>query len=53
MILAADGQAVSVTSDLLTIRRSHIIGDTVTLTILRDGQQFDVEVALRSNRSFG
>ena len=30
-----------------------IIGDTVTLTILRDGQQFDVEVTLRSNRSFG
>ena len=27
--------------------------DTVTLTILRDGQQFDVEVVLRSNRSFG
>ena len=53
VILAADGQAVSVTSDLLTVRRSHIIGDTVTLTILRDGQQFDVEVTLRSNRSFG
>ena len=47
VILAADGQAVSVTSDLLTAR------DTVTLTILRDGQQFDVEVTLRSNRSFG
>ena len=53
VILAADGQAVSVTSDLLTVRRSHVIGDTVTLTILRDGQQFDVEVTLRSNRSFG
>ena len=53
VILAADGQAVSVTSDLLTARRGHIIGDTVTLTILRDGQQFDVEVTLRSNRSFG
>ena len=53
VILAADGQAVSVTSDLLTVRRSHIIGDTVTLIILRDGQQFDVEVTLRSNRSFG
>ena len=53
VILAADGQAVSVTSDLLTARRNHIIGDTVTLTILRDGQQFDVEVTLRSNRSFG
>ena len=37
-----------ITSDLLTARRSHIIGDTVTLTILRDGQQFDVEVTLRS-----
>lgn len=53
VILAADGQSISVTSDLLTVRRSHVIGDTVTLTILRDGQQFDVEVLLRSNRSFG
>ena len=53
MILAADGQAVSVTSDLLTVRRSHIIGDTMTLTVLRDGQQFDVEVVLRSDRSLG
>ncbi len=53
VILAADGQPISVTSDLLTVRRSHVIGDTVTLTILRDGQQFDVEVVLRSNRSFG
>lgn len=53
VILAADGQSISVTSDLLTVRRSHVIGDTVTLTILRDGQQFDVEVVLRSNRSFG
>ena len=32
VILAADGQSISVTSDLLTVRRSHVIGDTVTLT---------------------
>ena len=41
------------TKDLKAMAPKLRAGDTVTLTILRDGQQFDVEVVLRSNRSFG
>ena len=50
VILAADGQTVYTTADLLTVRRSHVIGDSMTLTLLRDGQVFDVTVVLRSSK---
>lgn len=50
IILAADGQPVSLTSDLQSVRRNHSIGDYLALTILRDGQQFEVQVLLLSNR---
>ena len=50
VILAADGQTVSTTADLLTVRRSHAIGDSMTLTLLRDGQVFVVTVVLRSSK---
>lgn len=50
VILAADGQTVYTTADLLTIRRSHVIGDSMTLTLLRDGQVFDVTIVLRSSK---
>ena len=45
IILEADGQPVSVTSDLLTVRRSHSVGDTIRLTIQRDGQTLTVDVS--------
>ena len=47
---ASDGQTVYSTSDLLAVRRSHVIGDSMTLTLLRDGQVFDVTVVLRSSK---
>ena len=50
IIVAADGQPIAQTSDLLTVRRSHVVGDTVTLTILRDGQTMDFDVVLYSNK---
>ena len=50
VILAADGQTVYTTADLLTVRRSHVIGDSMTLTLLRDGQVFDVTIVLRSSK---
>ena len=50
VILAADGQTVSTTADLLTVRRSHAIGDSMTLTLLRDGRVFDVTIVLRSSK---
>ena len=50
VILAADGQTVSTTADLLTVRRSHAIGDSMTLTLLRDGRVFDVTIVLRPSK---
>ena len=50
VIAAVNGQPISTTADLLAIRREHVIGDTLTLTILRDGQTFDVDVVLRSSK---
>ena len=51
VILAADGQSISVTSDLLTVRRSHVIGDTVTLTVYRSGQSMDLSITLEELKS--
>ena len=50
IILEADGQPVSVTSDLLTVRRSHSVGDTIRLTIQRDGQTLAVDVVLYASK---
>ena len=50
IILAADGQELSVTADLLTVRRNHTIGDEMVLTVLRDGKTFDVSVTLMANK---
>ena len=46
MILSADGTAVYSNYDLLRARRAHIVGETITLTVQRDGQTLDVEVYL-------
>lgn len=46
VILAADGIGVSTNTDLLAVRRTHIAGESVVLTIRRDGETFDVTVAL-------
>ena len=50
IILAIDGERVSSTSDVMRIRRNHIIGDSLTLTLLRDGQTFDVTVVMRGSK---
>ena len=50
IILAVDGQDISVTADLMAIRRQHAIGDTIVLTVLRDDQTLDIPVVLRSNK---
>ena len=50
IMLEADGQPVSVTSDLLTVRRSHSVGDTIRLTIQRDGQSLTVDVVLYASK---
>lgn len=50
VILAADGQELSATEDLLSVRRNHAVGDEVVLTVWRDGETFDVTVTLQSDR---
>ena len=50
IILSVDGQRVHSTADLMAIRRGHVIGDHMTLTLLREGATFDADIVLRSNR---
>ena len=48
VIVKANEQDVYVTSDLLAARRECRVGDTMTLTIYRDGETFDVEITLQA-----
>ena len=50
IILAADGETVTQTADLLRVRRSHVLGDTMTLTLQRGEEILEVEVVLYSNK---
>ena len=50
VILLADGQTIAQTADLLAVRRTHVIGDTIELTILRDGETIQVPVVLYSSK---
>ena len=49
-ILAADGIEVKVNNDLLAVRRNHLVGDTMVLTVQRDDQVLDLELVLHSDR---
>ncbi|MDD6024931.1 MAG: trypsin-like peptidase domain-containing protein [Oscillospiraceae bacterium] len=46
VIIAINGHAVSSTDEFNTIKNDYAAGDTVTLTLYRDGEQFDVDVKL-------
>ena len=46
MLLAVNGQAVTTTYDVNAAKDGLKVGDTVTLTIYRDGKTFDVDVKL-------
>lgn len=50
VIVKANGRDVYTTSDLLAVRRECRVGDTMTLSIYRDGETFDVEIVLEANR---
>lgn len=50
VLLKADGQTLQQISDLMAVRRTHLVDDTMTLTVLRDGRMFDVEVPLYANK---
>lgn len=51
IILAADGVPVHVNNDLLTVRRTHVVGDTLHLTVQRGQEILELDLVLRSNRS--
>ncbi len=48
-ITAIDGRTITRADDLVVAIRAHAPGDTVTLTIKRDGKEQDVTVTLASN----
>ena len=50
VLLKADGQPLHQINDLMAVRRTHLVGDTMTLTVQRDGRVFDVEVPLYANK---
>jgi len=46
IVLAVDGLRVSTTPELIAAVNRHYAGETVTLTVLRAGQETDVEILL-------
>lgn len=46
VLLKVNGQPVTETQDVLTIRDTFTVGDTLTLTIWRNGQTMDIPVIL-------
>ena len=46
IIAAADGVEIRTSDDLLVARQKHSVGDTMTLTILRGEEAFDVQITL-------
>ncbi len=49
VILAVNGEEVSLTDELLRLRRAYGIGDEMPLTILRDGEVMEVMVTLNAD----
>ncbi len=50
LLIAADGQEIHTVDDLLVIRRTHQVNDTVHLTIQRDDEILELDVMLYSDR---
>ncbi len=46
VIIAADGETITTIDELNEIKNTHSIGDTMTLTIYRDGETEDVTITL-------
>ena len=51
IVTAIDGDAVTSADGLIIAMREHNVGDTVTLSILRDGASQDIEVTLGSDEA--
>lgn len=48
-VLAADGERLTSSNDLIRIRRRHEAGEVLRLTMERDGKQYTAEVILRES----
>jgi len=45
-ILTVDGQAVSRTADIIRLRRTHAVGDSMLFTVWRDGKELQLTLTL-------
>jgi putative serine protease PepD len=50
VIVALDGKPVAGSSELIVAIRSHSPGDTITLSVRRDGDERAVKVTLGSSK---
>ena len=53
VIIAVNGQWVNTVAQVNLIKEGLEVGDTITLTVYRDGETFDLEVALVDRRVIG
>ena len=51
LILKADGEALTKSTDLLRVRRRHEAGETLSLLVERDGRRFTADIVLRESTS--
>jgi S1-C subfamily serine protease len=51
IITAINGQAIDANHDLATLISQHNVGDTITLTIIRDGKTMTIQVKLAARPS--
>ncbi len=49
LIVEADGEALTKSTDLLRVRRRHEAGETLKLLVERDGKRFTADVVLRES----
>ena len=49
LIIEADGEALTKSTDLLRVRRRHEAGETLKLLVERDGKRFTADVVLRES----
>ena len=49
LILKADGEALTKSTDLLRVRRRHEAGETLSLLVERDGRRFTADIVLRES----
>ena len=46
IIIACNGEPVDENEDIISVKNSLIVGDSISFTVWRDGETFDVDVVL-------